>query len=113
SCAEQRGPQPFIREAMLLRPLARRDDERRHRPRALVVALALPLPVQSRQIAGAVVLVQVELHAAFVGFDGLAEVDLPLRRGRRLSEKPFEAAAKQPETLRSRSGSCDELLEFR
>src|SRR5208283_5912432 len=83
------------------------------RPRALVVALALPLPVQSRQIAGAVVLVQVELHAAFVGFDGLAEVDLPLRRGRRLSEKPFEAAAKQPETLRSRSGSCDELLEFR
>src|SRR5208337_2152165 len=74
SCAEQRGPQPFIREAKLLRPLARRDDERRHRPRALVVALALPLPVQSRQIAGAVVLVQVELHAAFVGFDGLAEV---------------------------------------
>ena len=102
--AEQGLLQPFVRYAELLRSLARGDNNLATISRANLVAVALPLPVEPRQVARAVILIEIELHAALIGIDGVVE-ELCLVLVLRIREQPLVAPAEQAEAFRRRPRS--------
>src|SRR4051812_44571349 len=68
--------------------------------RELSIAGPAPLTVGLRQVAGRVVVVEVDLHAALVGSAGLLQIAGALRRGFRGVGQPFLVSAEQAQALR-------------
>src|SRR5262249_12187752 len=71
---EQRGAKPFIARAPMLRSVACCRHDIEYGPRTFLVSFAIALAIKPREVAGAIVFVQVQIHPSFVTFDRFIEV---------------------------------------
>src|SRR5215470_20345747 len=82
-CPKQRWTQPVVGQIQPLGALAGGDHQPQRSLRALFVACARTRSIKPRQVAGAIIGVEIELHAALIVVDRLGESlpAFPIRRG--------------------------------
>ncbi|MGY4316141.1 putative O-methyltransferase YrrM [Bradyrhizobium sp. JR3.5] len=108
-----RRAQPFVGKLQSSGPLAGGNRDAHGGLRKILVARVPPSTIETGQVAGAIIGVEIELHTLLITVDRLLQLLLAARRvGRCGSGEAFVAATHQPEPFRRRPREINQCLDL-